>query len=428
MVALTDHDLRTLDGQNGDGAALAMKLVVGMAESLDAPNLIDVSSAHITGCFYNGQPSLDFAEKLAAAEARVSVTTTLNSTAPPACLFNNGCPDLLSRRYSSFSAECADGARLMHLYTALGCRPTFTCAPYDLPSVPKRGDQIAWAESNAVMYANSVLGARTNKYGEFIDISAAITGRVPNFGLHRDENRHGSLLVEVLGAPEDRFELQVWCNLLGLAVGCAAKDRIPVLLGMPKATNSNSLRHFGAAASVVSGLAMFHAVGLTPEAASCEEAFGGAEPEERVSIDAKQIAILRNQLLGDRSAQLTAVCLGTPHMSLAEFREVIDLLDGRKVSGNVRLIITTNRHTLRKLRDEKLENLITQAGAEIIVDTCSYIPGMLDEAPGLLMSNSSKWAFRAPNTLKVNACLGTTRECIESAVRGRVSLDRHAWN
>ncbi|MER8421053.1 aconitase X catalytic domain-containing protein [Mesorhizobium sp. M1329] len=427
MVALTVHDLRTLDGLHGDGAALAMKLVVGVAESLDAANLIDVSSAHITGCFYNGQPSLDFAEKLATAKARVSVPTTLNSTAPPACLFNNGCSELLSRRYPPSSAECLDGARLMHLYTVLGCRPTFTCAPYELPTVPKLGEQIAWAESNAVMYANSVLGARTNKYGEFIDISAAITGRVPNFGLHRDENRFGSLLVEVVGAPEDRFELQVWCNLLGLAVGRSAQDRIPVLLGMPKATSSNSLRHFGAAASVVSGLAMFHAVGLTPEAASCEEALGGLKPEERISIDAKQISSLRSQLLGDRSAPLTAVCLGTPHMSLAEFQEVIELLDGRKVSGNVRLIITTNRHTLGKLRDEKLENLITECGAEIIVDTCSYIPGMLDETPGLMMSNSSKWAFRAPNTLKVNACLGTTRECIESAVRGRISLDQYAW-
>src|SRR5262249_15159425 len=154
-----------------------------VGEAIGASRLIDISSAHITSCYYNGRPSLDFAERLAALGAHVAVPTTLNAVAPPACLARRGSDALLHPQYRGGTPDTEEGGRLMDLYASLGARPTFTCAPYQLPGRPGLGENIAWAESNAVVFANSVLGARTNKYGEFIDICAAVTGRVPDVGL-----------------------------------------------------------------------------------------------------------------------------------------------------------------------------------------------------------------------------------------------------
>ena len=169
-----------LNGEFGDGLALAMRIVAATARVMNADTLIDISCAHIDGCLYHGAASLDFVERFVASGAKVAVPTTLNV----------GSLDLIHPELFHGDAHIASaGARLMHAHIELGCEASFTCAPYQLKHRPKLGDQIAWAESNAIVFANSVLGARTSRYGDFLDLAAAITGRVPHAGLHVAANR-----------------------------------------------------------------------------------------------------------------------------------------------------------------------------------------------------------------------------------------------
>ena len=173
--------------------SLPMRLVERMAAWVGAPRLIPITRAHVDGCLYHGPASLDFARTLAESGATVQVPTTLNVSII----------DLLHPELFRGPPEvAAAGREMMRHYTAMGCRETWTCAPYQLDERPAFGEQIAWAESNAIVFANSVLGARTERYGDFIDICAAITGHVPEYGLHTDEGRLGTVLVEVRGVPE----------------------------------------------------------------------------------------------------------------------------------------------------------------------------------------------------------------------------------
>src|ERR671923_1703381 len=192
-LELDDRDRAFLNGEQGEGTALAMRIVVALAEMTEAPRLRDVTRAHVDSCLYHGRSGLDFAERLVRGEARVAIPTTLNVSSL----------DLLHPDRVRLDAGTATAARrLMEAYEALGCRPTWTCAPYQLPDRPAFGEHVAWAESNAIVFANSVLGARTNRYGDFIDICAAITGRVPDAGLHTDDGRRASLRLRIDASPQ----------------------------------------------------------------------------------------------------------------------------------------------------------------------------------------------------------------------------------
>ncbi|MDP3524918.1 MAG: aconitase X, partial [Hoeflea sp.] len=169
-----------LQGQHGPAAADALGLVVRFAEAVGATRLLPCASAHVDGCLYHGQASLDFVERFEVLGGRVKVPTTLNV----------GSVDLIHPElFIGDPALGAAGKRLMEAHVELGCTPSFTCAPYQTLLRPRFGEQLAWAESNAIVFANSVIGARTNRYGDFIDLACALAGRVPDYGLHRSENR-----------------------------------------------------------------------------------------------------------------------------------------------------------------------------------------------------------------------------------------------
>ncbi len=191
-LALTERDEALLAGEMGAAAQMAMRILVTMAGVYGAERLLDIESAHIDGCLYHGYSGLEFAERLVAGGARVVVPTTLNV----------GAMDLIHPEVFQGTEQVGQWAtRMMRAYEAMGCRPTFTCAPYQAMHRPPLGAQIAWAESNAIVFANSVLGARTNRYGDFIDICCAITGRAPDVGLHRTENRAGQILFRLYRHP-----------------------------------------------------------------------------------------------------------------------------------------------------------------------------------------------------------------------------------
>src|SRR5437879_773729 len=303
-LALDPIDERRLAGEEGEASRLAMRVLVAMGRATDAERFIDVEAAHVDACLYHGQVSLDFAERLASAGARVAVPTTLNV----------GAIDLLHPdRFRGEPAVGAAGRRLMERYVAMGCRPTFTCAPYQLPDRPRRGQHVAWAESNAIVFANSVLGARTARYGDFIDICAAITGRVPDAGLHRDEQRRGQVLFRLGPLPHRLDSSDALYPVLGHLIGSEAGSLVPVIEGLSPEATEDQLKALGAGAASSGSVGPFPAVGGTPQAPTLEAAFGGATPLRTVEVTLDRLVAARDELSTAARPGIDAVSGGTPH-------------------------------------------------------------------------------------------------------------------
>jgi predicted aconitase len=414
-VALTDRDRAFLDGREGDAAALAMRIVVEMARVAGASRLIDVTGAHVDGCLYHGLAGLEFAERLVAGGATVRVPTTLNV----------GALDLLHpERTRLDAATAANARRQMDAYVAMGCRPTWTCAPYHLPERPAFGEHVAWAESNAIVFCNSVLGARTDRYGDFIDIAAAITGRVPDAGLHRDEHRRARLVLRLDGVPERLLASDALYPALGHVLGREAGSAVAAIVGLPAPRSEDGLKALGAAAASVGAVAMFHAVGLTPEAPTLEAATGG-EPVPEVRVTLERLRAARDELGPSHGGALGAVCVGTPHASLDELTRLRDLLGGRR--PRVPLWVSTGRGVLAEAERIGVAADLEASEVRIVADTCTYLVPLIGEVDGPVMTSSGKWAWYAPANVGVEAVLGSLEECVRSAVEGRLVRDEALW-
>lgn len=389
-----------------------MRTLVAFAAAVGAPSLIDISRAHIDGCLYHGQVSLDFVDRLVAGGARVRVPTTLNV----------GAIDLIHPELIRLSpSEQAPGIRLMRAHEALGCVPSFTCAPYQTQFRPAFGEQIAWGESNAIVFANSVIGARTNRYGDFIDLCCAVTGRAPAWGLHLDEGRAGQVLFRLRGFPPSLAPSDALFVAVGLLLGTGAAERIPVIDGLPQPRSEDQLKALGAAAASTGAVALFHAVGITPEASTMAEAFGGREPEATIDISPADIThtLAHLSTVRDGSA-ITAVCLGTPHFSRDEWERLLLLLDAHAGAPRVPLYVNTGRATLTALeRDARLQ-AARGRGVIAVTDTCTYLTPILERLDGAVMTNSGKWAHYAPGNLGVGVAFGELEDCVASAFAGRV--------
>jgi hypothetical protein len=422
-VALDDRDRELLAGRDGDGAALAMRLVVRAAEALDAEGLIPITRAHVDSCLYHGQASLDFVRRLVLGGARVSVPTTLNV----------GAVDLLHPElWRGDEATAVHGRLLMEAYRALGCRPTFTCAPYQVADArPSLGEQVAWAESNAIAFCNSVLGARTERYGDFIDIACAITGRAPDAGLHRTDGRRAVLIVRLaLDVPSALRDADALYPVLGIVLGRRAGSRVAALDGLPPNLSEDRLKAICAAAASSGAVAMFHVVGSTPEAPTLAAALQDREPDEEIEVGLAELRAARDGLTsaaGAPGARIGAVSLGTPHASLAELRGIADELGDERVPSDVELLVSTGRDTLADAEAAGIAARLRDAGAELLVDTCSYLGPVLRPSDLPTMTDSAKWAYYAPGNIGAKVVFGSRRECLRSAVAGRVWRDDALW-
>ncbi len=416
-MTLTERDEKVLNGDFGTAPKMAMNILVQLGEVLGADELLDIEQVHVDGCIYESEAHLDFAEKLASLEARVIVPTTLNATSL----------DMRHPDAWGYSAQWKSQARrIANAYLAMGCTPTWTCAPYQTEFVPKFGQQIAWAESNAIVFANSVIGARTNRYGDFTDICAAITGRVPKYGLHLAENRRGQILFELKNIPDALLDDDAFFPVLGHYLGKRAGDKIPVLLGLPHNTTQDALKALGAGAASSGGVAMFHAVGITPEAKTLQDAFGGST-YERVEITLSDLNAARAELSSADGSQLDAVVLGSPHFSLQESLRLAELIHGQKVHSSVEFIVTTNRIVREALRARGVLQTLTGAGVRLCEDTCILLSPMLRSEIRVLMTNSAKYAYYAPNLIDRRVVFGSLRDCVASAVQGRVVREEELW-
>jgi hypothetical protein len=423
-VALDDRDRSLLSGEAGEGAALAMRLVVRAAEAMDAERLIPITRAHVDSCLYHGQASLDFVQRLLDGGARVSVPTTLNV----------GAVDLLHPELWRGDPETAErGRRLMEGYRALGCRPTFTCAPYQLPGGrPALGEQVAWAESNAIVFCNSVLGARTERYGDFSDIACAIVGRTPDAGLHRTDARRATLVLRIgSDVPAALLDADALYPVLGVVLGRRAGARVAALDGLPLGLSEERLKAIGAAAASSGAVAMFHAVGSTPEAPTLEAALHGRSPELEIEVGLVELRAARDGLTSAGTTApgmpIGAVSLGTPHASLAELQAIAGELDGRHVHPEVELLVSTSRGILADAESAGTAGRLWDAGVELLVDTCSYLVPILRPSSLPVMTDSAKWAWYAPGNIGARVVFGSRRECVESAVAGELRRDAALW-
>jgi predicted aconitase len=409
-MQLTSDEAAMAAGARGAGAAMAMRIVAETARLMGAPRLIPIESAHIDGALYHGDSGTLFAERLVEGGAAVAVRATLNVGA----IDLTGCSRNRLPEHERAMAE-----RMMNAYRRLGCEPTWTCAPYQAGHRPRRGAQVAWGESNAVVFCNSVLGARTNRYGDFLDIACAIAGRAPDYGLHRTENRRATLVVDLSAVDPEFLASDVAWPVLGSLYGRLAGSAVGVITGLTMRPWEDILKGFGAAAASTGAVALFHVAGATPEAPDEAAACHQQPPLERVTVTMEMVRDAQRRLsTAERADRVDAVAVGSPHLSLEEFDVLRRLLRGRRLS--VPLYACTGRHVLRILERDGHRASLESSGVVIVADTCVVVTPILPERPGaILMTNSGKFAQYAPSNTGYGVLYGSLSDCVETAVSGR---------
>ncbi|MBO1539157.1 aconitase family protein [Pseudomonas sp. OA65] len=417
-LKLTEQDQALLDGTHGQAARVAMHIVLRMAEIQGATQLLDVTQAHIDGCIYTGPASLRFAEQLVQWGAKVRVPTTLNAISVD------------QRRWRELGVDPALGepaSALGDAYMAMGAQLSFTCAPYLLDTAPTLDEQIVWAESNAVVYANSVLGARTQKYPDFLDICIALCGRAPLAGCHLDDPRKARLIVDVpaLGQVDDSFY-----PLLGYHIGSLTGRRVPLIRGLEHAAPSlDDLKAFGAAFATTSAAPLFHIAGVTPEALDPADVLSSDVTVPQESVDAAGLLASWRELNSARDNWVDVVSLGNPHFSLSEFAALATLCAGRIKHPYVVLAITCGRAVLEQARKAGYLTAIEAFGAVLVTDTCWCMLGepVIPPQATTLMTNSGKYAHYAPGLVGRGVHFAALADCVEAACTAATHGQPPTW-
>jgi predicted aconitase len=418
VIRLTQAEQAMLQGYDGPARQLAMRILARVAPLYGAEKLVTVTQAHVDGVILTGPAGLDFAERLAALGGEVAVPTTLNVMSM----------DRQRWRELGQDQDFANRAgRLGEAYLKMGASPTFTCAPYQSAQAPKFGDQIAWSESNAVAFANSIIGARSNRYGDYLDICCALTGRAPAAGLHLDEPRLATVVVELQHLPPALPERDDFYPILGYLLGILVQDGVPAVVGLATDPGEDQLKALCAAAASSGALAMIHLVGITPEAETLRDALGEREPQRVLRVSLSDLREARAQLSTSSATEVDVVAFGSPHCSLSECRQLAALMVGRRASSGVDVYVTTSRAVRDILaRTSDLETL-ERFGAQVVADTCVLVAPLIRRDAKHLMTNSAKYAHYSPGLLGVDVSFGSTEDCVESAIQGRAIVDDGPW-
>lgn len=412
-MKLTKIEEQMLSGKKGKAVALAMRILVKLGELYEAKEMQPISMVHIDGCCYQtaGDAGLDFAEKLASLGAKVVVPTTTNVTGR----------DIKRWREFKMPGWLAEKCqRMEEAYTSMGAIPTWTCAPYLSAFIPRFGEQIVWAESNAIVYVNSVIGARTHRYGDFVDACAAITGRSPRFGLHLLENRKGEVLVQMEGFGEELINDTSIYGLLGYRLGNILGNKIPVIEGIPKQVTQDCLKALSAAGAASGSMALFHIIGVTPEALRLEQMFKKNIPEYKIVIKPPDLMKVRDELDSSDDEEVDLIALGCPHFSYSEFYSLLKVLNGRKISKKIEFFIFTNRDIYRALYNTGLLNDLIHSGIRIATDTCILHWPLSAWEFKVMATNSGKFAKYVPGLLGLKIKFGNMKQCVEAAIPGKM--------
>lgn len=413
---LTASDLDMLEGRDGEAARQAMKIIVAMAAQQGASTLVDVTQAHIDGCIYASPANLTFAETMADMGAKVRIPSTMNAISV----------DMANWRKQGTPASLGvPAARLAEAYVRMGCLPTYTCSPYLLSTAPSNGETIAWAESNAVVFANTVIGARTAKHPDFLDLCIALTARAPKAGVYIEENRRPRRIVDVETPAHagDAF----W-PLIGYMAGKAAPDRIPLLRGLADTSPSrDDLKALCAAFGTTSAAPMLHIEGVTPEA-SLEPAAGS----DTVTITRRDL-VAAWKGLNDGPSEVQLVAIGSPHASADECRRIAEAvtraLEGNRRPRDVSVIVTAGHQVIDEIRSNGVFDMLRQAGIQVLPDICwcSISEPVFPSGTRAVLTNSGKYAHYGPGLSNRPVRLGSLTDCVEAAVTGRVAPRLPEW-
>lgn len=401
-LSLTDED-RAMMGDDGP-LGLAMRTILAMASIQGADRLIDVSQVHIDGCIYAHEANRIFAEKMADMGAKLRVPATMNAISVDR---ENWQKQGVPPKFGNPASRLADA------YVRMGARPTFTCAPYLLDSAPTQGEDIAWAESNAVIFANTVLGARTVKHPDFLDLMIGMTGRAPHSGVYLDENRRAARIIRVTvpDGADDAF----W-PMMGYLAGQLSPDRIPLITGLEHLPASrDDLKALCGAFGTTSAEPMLHVAGHTPEAH-----LPAAPDADIVTIDRTDFARIWSELnQGPEDVQLVA--LGSPHFSANETRALVRELAGRKPAPGVHVVVTVGRQVVHDLCTDGAQAQLAALGIRVIPDICwcSITEPLFPPEAKSLISNSGKYAHYGPGLSGRNVRFGSLKACVEAALTGK---------
>ncbi|MFZ1468097.1 MAG: aconitase X [Paracoccaceae bacterium] len=400
-LTLTALDRAMLDGTDGPAQQIAMQVICAMAALQGASTLIDVTQGHIDGCILANDANLRFAERMAQMGGRVTIPTTINAISVDHGNWRSqGVPPTFGLR----------AARLADAYVQMGARPTFTCAPYLLTTAPKAGENIGWSESNAVIFANTVLAARTVKHPDYLDLFIAMTGRAPLSGVYLPANRAPRRRIHV-DAPSDHDDA-LW-PMLGYIAGQLSPDRIPILTGLEEiAAGPDDLKAMCAAFGTTSAAPMLHVAGHTPEAADFPL------PDDSVQVTRTDLARVWRDL-NQGPAQVQLIAFGSPHSSLTECHALADLATGQRAADTA-VIVTIGQNVLAEITADGTLARLQAFDAQVIPDICwcSITEPVLPPAARTVMTNSGKYAHYAPGLSGRQVRFGSLADCMMAAKTG----------
>ena len=415
---LTGDEQKMRDGHLGEAVSMAMSILVDLGEAIDAPEMVEITHVHTDSGFYLGDAGLEFVEHLAALGGKVAVPTSMNNTSF----------DIERCRSYGVSAELSDKIkRLEKAHLAMGAMPSWTCAPYLDGILPKLGDLVAWSESNAIVFVNSVLGARTNRTGDLVDICCALTGRAPKTGLYLDENRMATIHARLEDFPVDAYTDPRLYPLLGYFIGKQCGNQVVAISGLPESVTMDDLKGFGAATASSGATALFHIVGITPEAPTLASCLKKDTNVQTITVNPAALKESEALLCTAENERLDWVGFGCPHFSYAEFTELAECLADKKINSNIAFSVFTSREILRQVETKGILDKLTNAGIEVYTDGCLLLYPQSLRPSGTMMTNSAKAANYIYSQAGYKVTFGSIRECVESAVAGKIVRRPPAW-
>lgn len=389
-MELTKEQRDMLEGRYGNAVKKSMSILVALGEIYGAKRLIPVTSVQISGVSYDnlGDAGLEFLGEMAK-DGKARVKTTLN----PAGM------DMENWRTLGIDPEFASKQKLViEAFERMGVETTCTCTPYFVGNKPKFGEHIAWGESSAVTYANSVLGAKTNKEGGPSSIASSLTGFTPEYGLHLDENRQAQFVAEIKAEVNNPMLF----GALGQVIGKQSKGRIPLIRGIKKAT-TDDLKALSASIVTYGGAPMFHIEGITPNKTEI--------PEDKITVTQEDIDNAINEM--NDTDDVEFIFLGCPHCSIEELKKISELLKGKKVKKEVWIGVA---RPVKKIADEKgYSKAIEESGAKFACDTCHVVAPLKGRFTSIA-TNSAKGIFYGRGKNKFKTMFRTLEDCIKLAV------------
>jgi predicted aconitase len=396
---LTEEEQRMLDGEEGYAVKKSMEILVALGDIYGAERLIKVGSVQVAGVSYHnlGDAGLEFLNELAK-DGKVKVLTTLN----PAGM------DLENWKNLGISKEFAEKQNLViDAFERMGILISCTCAPYLIGNLPRYGEHVAWSESSAVTFANSVIGAKTNREGGPSALAAAFVGKTPCYGLHLDENRVPDIHVHVNARLA---KLSDW-GALGYSIGKKAENKIPYITGI-KDAELDELKSFCASVVTYGSKPLFYMQGITPGSEKHQP------PKETVTVEDRDIREAYANI-NDEVADIELVCVGCPHCSIKEIAELAELLKDRKISPTTEFWVATARFT-KQLADKRgYTEIIERAGGKFACDTCMAVAPLKGRFRSVATTSAKGCYYSRQNSMKTK--MGSLEECVEAAVTGKWS-------